>query len=62
LYRLLGRERWVRLKQYDRRWSVETAYSTFKRAFGEFCMEKTMKNIIKELMTKVYIYNMLINL
>ena len=28
-----------------RRWSVETAYSTFKRTFGEFRMAKTMKNI-----------------
>ena len=62
LYRLLGHKRWVRLKQYGRRWSVETAYSTFKRAFGEFCMAKTMKNITRELMTKVFIYNMLINL
>jgi len=25
LYRLLGHERWVRLKRYGRRWSVETA-------------------------------------
>ena len=62
LYRLLGHERWVRLKQYGRRWSVEMAYSTFKRAFGEFCMAKTLKSIRKELMTKTFIYNMLINL
>lgn len=40
---------------------METAYSTFKRTFGEFCLAKTMKNITKELTTKAFIYNMLIN-
>jgi len=61
-YKRLGHRRWAKLKGYGRRWSVETAYSTFKRAFGEFCMAKTMKNITKELTAKAYIYNMLINL
>jgi len=37
-------------------------HSTFKRAFGEFCMVKTLKSIRKKLMTKASIYNMLINL
>lgn len=62
LHKRLGHERWANLKGYGKRWSVETAYSTFKRAFGEFCMARTMKNITKELTTKAYIYNMLINL
>jgi len=62
LYRLLGHERWVRLKQYVRRWSVEMAYSTFKRVFGEFCMANTLKSVGKELVTRAFIYNMLINL
>ena len=61
-YKSLGHRRWAKLKEYGKRWSVETAYSTFKRALGEFCMAKTMKNITKELTTKAYIYNMLINL
>jgi len=61
-YKRLGHERWAKLKDYGRRWSVETAYSTFKRTFGEFCMAKTMKNITKELVTKAFIYNMLLNL
>jgi len=50
-----------KLKGYGRRWIVEAAYSTFKRGFGKFCMAKTMKNIIKELVAKVFIH-MLINL
>lgn len=62
LYRRLGHQAWAKLKGYGKRWSIETAYSTFKRAFGEFCMAKTLKNIKKELMAKAFIYNMLINL
>jgi transposase len=61
-YTRLGHRRWMKLKGYGKRWSVETAYSTFKRAFGEYCMAKTLKNITKELAVKAYIYNMIINL
>ena len=61
-YKRLGYRCWADRKGYGKRWSVETAYSTFKRTFGEYCMAKTMKNITKELTTKAYIYNMLINL
>jgi len=62
LYKHLGHKRWEKLKGYGKRWSVETAYSTFKRAFGESCMAKTFQNVKKELATKALIYNMLINL
>jgi transposase len=62
LYKRPGHKRWAELKEYGKRWSVETAYSTFKRAFGEFCMAKTMKNITKELTAKALIYNMLVNM
>jgi len=62
LYKRLGHKQWSNFKDYGKRWSVETAYSTFKRTFGEFCMAKTMKNIEKEMMTKAYIYNSLISL
>jgi hypothetical protein len=47
---------------YGRRWSAETAFSTFKRPYGEYSMAKNMENISKELSAKAYIYNMLINL
>lgn len=62
LYRHLGHRRWARLKDYGRRWMVETAYSTFKRVFGEHCMAKTLENTAKELVAKATIYNFLINL
>ena len=61
-YKHLCYKRWSNLKEYGKRWSVETAYSTFKRTFGEHSMAKTMRNITKELIAKVHIYNMLINL
>ena len=62
LYKHMGHKGWTRLKGYGRRWSVETAYSTFKGAFGGYCMAKTMQNITKELVAKATIYNMLVNL
>jgi hypothetical protein len=61
-YRCLGHQAWAKLKEYGKRWSVETAYSTFKQALGEFCIAKTLKNITKELTAKAFIYNMLVNL
>jgi len=62
LYRGLGYRGWAKRKGYGKRWSVETAYSTFKQAFGEHCMAKTLENITKELVAKAAIYNMIINL
>jgi hypothetical protein len=41
-----------------RRWAVETAFPTYKRLYGEHTMSR---NIERELNTKAYIYNMLIN-
>ena len=62
LYMRMGHEAWSKLKEYGKRWSVETAYSTFKRLFGEFSMAKNMENIAKELMAKAFIYNMIVNI
>jgi hypothetical protein len=44
---------------YGRRWAVETAFSTYKRLYGEYCMSR---NIERELKAKAYIYNTLINI
>ena len=60
LYRCLGHKKWAEEKGYGRRWSVETAHSTFKRTFGESVMAKTMANAVKELVAKAAIYNMLV--
>jgi hypothetical protein len=58
----LGHQEWAEEKGYGRRWSVETAYSTFKRMFGESVMAKTMGNAVRELVAKAAIYNMLVRM
>jgi hypothetical protein len=62
ILKTLGEGEWSRMMGYGRRWSAETAFSTFKRLYGEYSMAKNMENISKELSAKAYIYNMLINL
>jgi hypothetical protein len=61
LYRCLGHEGWVGLTGYGRRWAVDTAYSTFKRVFGEHSLARSLENIARELTGKVALYNMLVN-
>jgi IS5 family transposase len=61
LCRELGYEAWARLTGYGRRWAVETAYSTFKRLFGEHSLARNLENIARELAGKVALYNMLVN-
>ena len=62
LIKKVGDEGWTRIIGYGRRWMVETAFSTFKRTFGDYCMAKELTNIAKELTIKAYIYNTIINL
>jgi hypothetical protein len=62
ILKTLEEKGWSRVMGYGRRWSVETAFSTFKRLYGEYSMAKSMENITKEMMAKAYIYNMIINL
>jgi hypothetical protein len=61
-FRELGYEAWAGEKGYGRRWTAETAFSTFKRMFGEHSMALTMENITRELTAKVALYNMLVNM
>ena len=56
----LGEGEWSRATGYGRRWAAETAFSTFKRLYGEYCMSKNMEAIAEEIAAKAYIYNMLI--
>ena len=60
--RELGYEAWARVTGYGRRWAVETAYSTFKRLFGECSLARSFENIARELVGKVALYNMLVNM
>jgi hypothetical protein len=47
------------VRVYGRRWAVETAFSTYKRLYGEYCMSRNIENIERELKAKAYIYNTL---
>jgi hypothetical protein len=58
ILRMFGERGWSMVMGYGRRWAVETAFPTFKRLYGEYCMSRNME---RELNTKAYIYNMLIN-
>ncbi|MEM2212815.1 MAG: hypothetical protein QXK12_06225 [Candidatus Nezhaarchaeales archaeon] len=46
----MGDGEWTRIMGYGRRWTVETAFSTFKRTFGDYRMAKELK-------IKAFIYN-----
>ena len=61
LVKSLGYDGWAERVGYGRRWAVETAYSTFKRLFGEHSMARGVVNIARELVGKVSLYNMLVN-
>ena len=58
----LGYETWAETVGYGRRWAVETAFSTFKRMFGEHSLSRSMDCITRELVAKVSLYNMLVNM
>jgi hypothetical protein len=45
MLKTLGEKEWSRVMDYGRRWSVETAFSTFKRLYREYCMAKHGKHI-----------------
>jgi len=58
----LGYEGWAGEKGHGRRWAAETAFSTFKRLFGEHSLARSMDCIARELVAKVSFYNILVNL
>jgi len=62
MIRELGYGTWAEFSGYGRRWAVETAYSTFKRLFGEGAMGRSLGCIALELAGKVALYNMLVNM
>jgi hypothetical protein len=45
-------------KKYGDRWAVEGAYSCIKRIFGEYVSAKKLVNMVKEMATKVSLYNL----
>jgi len=51
---------WKQKHGYGYRWIAESAFSSFKRMFGEHVKAVKWKNMVKELMLKASIYNMFI--
>lgn len=51
---------WKQNHGYGYRWIAESAFSAFKRMFGEHVKAVKWKNMVKELMLKASIYNMFI--
>ena len=45
---------------YGDRWTVESAFSSFKNIFGEYVTAKTFRNMRKEVKIKFSILNMLL--
>ena len=43
--REMGYEAWSREKGYGLRWMAETAFSIFKRLFGEHSLARSLENI-----------------
>jgi IS5 family transposase len=58
----LDYDTWAETVGYGRRWAVETAYSTFKRLFGESALGRRLDSISVELALKVMFYNRLVNM
>ena len=51
---------WKKRTGYGRRWIVESAFSTFKRMFGEFVMARKKENMVHEIGLKVMLYNRMV--
>jgi transposase len=61
ILKMFGERGWSMFMGYGRRWAVETAFSTYKRLYGEKTMSRNIENIERELKAKAYIYNILIS-
>ena len=52
-----GLQRWKDSVSYGKRWIAETVFSCLKRTFGENVYSIKFKNMVKEMMIKVSLYN-----
>ena len=46
IFKNLGEKEWGRMIGYGKRWDAETAFSSFKRLYGEYCMSRKMGKYI----------------
>lgn len=50
--------KWKRKRRYGMRWMAESAFSSIKRTYGEYVSATKFQNMVKEMMLKVYLYNL----
>jgi len=50
--------KWKKKRRYGKRWMAETAFSSIKRTYGEHVSATKFKNMVKEMIMKVYLYNL----
>lgn len=51
--------RWKRKRKYLKRWVVETAFSSMKRTYREHVSATRFQNMVKEMVLKVSLHNLL---
>ena len=51
-------DRWKKKRKYEHRWMAETAFSSIKRTYGEYISATKFKNMVKEMILKVSLYNL----
>jgi hypothetical protein len=56
----IGQKQWAKKHKYGQRWQSEAWFSAYKRRFGEHCRAVKPENVIREIMLKASICNMLI--
>ena len=55
-------EVWRKRVYYGLRWMAETAFSSFKRLFGEHITDRSLSNMVQEMMLKASLYNLFMSL
>jgi len=55
-------EFWRRRVGYGLRWMAETAFSSFKRLFGEHVTARILPNMVREMLLKASLYNLFTSL
>ena len=51
-------DRWKKKRKYGHRWMAEAAFSSIKRTYGEYISATKFKNMVKEMILKVSLYNL----
>jgi DDE family transposase len=62
LQQLKDFDKWKCGVSYGYRWMVENVFSTMKRMFGEHVTAKKYPNMVKEMLLKASLYNMLVDM